>query len=40
MKILFTQLKCYADDGGQPVLERIAGDFYFKIKNLITEPSC
>lgn len=40
MKILFRQLKHYTGDGGQPLLEKIAGDFYFKIRNLITETSC
>lgn len=40
MKIPFRQLKHYTDDGGQPVLEKIVGDFYFKIRNLITESSC
>lgn len=40
MKILFRQLKCYTEDGGRPVLEKIVGDFYFNIGNLITEASC
>lgn len=40
MKTPFRQLNHYTDDGGQPVLEKLVGDFYFQIRNLITETSC